>query len=111
MADCLGPLGNAKLRLPLMPRQQRGEPMPWKHRWHQWLTRHWDEEEWNGWEATALRIVYLTVCMLGTLLAAPLILSEFLHSFVSGLVVATLIFAVYSWVIVGHYPEQPPAGA
>ncbi|MDE2229685.1 MAG: hypothetical protein KGL11_11680 [Alphaproteobacteria bacterium] len=85
--------------------------MPWKHRWHRWLTRNWDADTWNGWEASVLRIVYLTVCMFGTLLVAPLILSEFLHSFVSGLVVATLIFVAYSWVIVGHYPEQPPDGA
>jgi len=60
MADCLGPLGNAKLRLPFMPRLRRGGPMPWKHRWHQWLTRRWDEDERNGWEANLLRIVYMT---------------------------------------------------
>ncbi len=84
--------------------------MPLKHRWHRWLTKNWDEDNWNGWEAYALRIVYLTVAMLGTLLIAPLVLSEFLHSFVSGLILATVIFAAYSWVIVGHYPEQPPEG-
>ena len=82
--------------------------MPLKHRWHRWLTKNWDEDTWNGWEAYALRIVYLTVAMLGTLLVAPLILSEFLHSFISGLSVAAVIFAAYSWVIVGHYPERPP---
>ncbi len=85
--------------------------MPLKHRWHRWLTKNWDEDEWNGWEATALRIVYLTVSMLATLLVSPLILSEFLHSFVSGMLVAIVIFVVYSWVIVGHYPEQPPEGS
>ncbi|MDE2167237.1 MAG: hypothetical protein KGJ66_12985 [Alphaproteobacteria bacterium] len=84
--------------------------MPWKHRWHRWLTGNWDDVEWHGWKAAALRIVYLTVCMLGTLLVAPLILSEFLHGFFSGLGVATAIFAVYSWLVVGHYPEPPPAG-
>lgn len=82
--------------------------MPWKHRWHRWLTRNWDDAKWHGWEAGALRIIYLTACMLGTLLVAPLILSEFLHSFFWGLGIATAIFLVYSWIVVGHYPEQPP---
>jgi hypothetical protein len=82
--------------------------MPLKYQWHRWLTKNWDEDEWNGWEAMALRIVYLTLSMLATLLVAPLVLSEFLHSFVSGILVAIAIFGVYSWVIVGHYPEQPP---
>jgi hypothetical protein len=85
--------------------------MPLKHRWHRWLTKNWLEEEWSGWEATVLRIIYLTVAMLGTLLVAPLILTEFLHSIFYGLLLATVIFAAYSWVIVGHYPEQPPEEA
>jgi hypothetical protein len=85
--------------------------MPWKHWWHRWLTKNWEDDEWNGWEAYALRIAYLTVWMLGTLLMAPLILSEFLHSILYGLLLATVIFAVYSWVVVGHYPERPPVGA
>lgn len=85
--------------------------MPWKHRWHQWLTKDWDDREWGGWPAYALRVAYLTLCLLATLLVAPLILSEFLHSFVSGVAVGALIFVVYAWVIVGHYPEEPPEGA
>jgi len=82
--------------------------MPLKHRWHRWLTKNWDEDRWNGWEATTLRIAYLTVAMLGTLLVAPLLLSEFLRGFFDGLGLAVVIFAVYAWVVVGHFPEMPP---
>jgi len=82
--------------------------MPLKHWWHSWLTRHWDEEQWNGWEGNLLRCVYLTVAMLATLLVSPSLLTVFLHSFTMGLAVAIAVFGLYSWVIVGHYPEPRP---
>ncbi|HUJ03576.1 MAG TPA: hypothetical protein VLW75_08070 [Rhizomicrobium sp.] len=85
--------------------------MPLKHWWHAWLTRHWDEDQWNGWEGTLLRCVYLTIAMFATLLVAPSLLSLFLRSITMGSVVSLLVFALYSWVIVGHYPEPRPDDA
>ena len=84
--------------------------MPWKHWWHQWLTKNWLEEEWNGWPGNLLRCVYLTVAFLGTLLVSPSLLSVFLHSFPLGFLVSALVFCAYSWVVVGHYPEPAPDG-
>ncbi|HXQ50636.1 MAG TPA: hypothetical protein VN802_06045 [Stellaceae bacterium] len=82
--------------------------MPLKHWWHSWLTRHWDDQDWNGWPGNALRIVYLTVAMLATLLVAPSILAVFLNSFALGMAVSIVVFGLYSWIVVGHYPEPRP---
>lgn len=82
--------------------------MPWKHIWHAWLTRHWDEDEWNGWEGTVLRLVYLTVAMFATLLVAPSLLTLYVHSFTMGCVVSIGVYGLYAWILVGHYPEPPP---
>ncbi len=81
--------------------------MPWKYLWHAWLTRHWEEDQWNGWEGTLLRCVYLTVAMFATLLVSPSLLTLFVHSFTMGSLVALAVFGLYSWIIVGHYPEPP----
>jgi hypothetical protein len=83
-------------------------PMPWKHGWHSWLTRHWDEDDWNGWEGNLLRWSYVTLALLATLFVAPSLLSVFLYSFTVGILVAVVVFGVYSWLIVGHYPEPAP---
>jgi len=49
--------------------------------------------------------------MFATLLVAPSLLSLFLRSITMGSVVSLLVFALYSWVIVGHYPEPRPDDA
>lgn len=82
--------------------------MPLKHWWHSWLTRNWDEAQWEGWEGTSLRCFYMTAALLATLLVAPSLLSVFLHSFTMGFTVSAIVFAVYAWLIVGHYPEPRP---
>lgn len=82
--------------------------MPWKHWWHSWLTKNWDEDKWDGWEGNLLRCSYLTLAFLATLLVAPSLLSVFLSSFSLGILVAIIVFGVYSWIIVGHYPEPAP---
>jgi hypothetical protein len=82
--------------------------MPLKHWWHSWLTRNWGDDEWNGWEGNLLRCFYLTVALLATLLFSPSLLTVFLHSFTMGLVVSLIVFGVYAWLIVGHYPEPRP---
>lgn len=83
-------------------------PMPLKHWWHSWLTRHWNEDDWEGWEGNLLRWSYVTLALLATLLVAPSLLSVFLYSFTVGILVALVVFGVYSWLIVGHYPEPAP---
>lgn len=82
--------------------------MPWKHLWHAWLTRHWDEEQWDGWEGTLLRCTYLTLAMFATLLVAPSLLSLFVRDITMGSIVSLVVFAFYSWIVVGHYPEPVP---
>jgi len=84
--------------------------MPLKHWWHAWLTRHWDQGQWNGWEGNLLRCSYLTVAMLATLLFSPSLLTLFIHSFAMGVAISIAVFGVYSWIIVGHYPEPVPEG-
>jgi hypothetical protein len=82
--------------------------MPWKHLWHAWLTRHWDEHQWSGWEGTLLRCTYLTIALFATLLVAPSLLSLFVRDTTMGSIVSLVVFALYSWVLVGHYPEPVP---